>query len=399
MTNGYFNHDNSEARHTIARAESVNATFQAVQAGFDRLPAEDDLKQGKATSATVTGGPAAYVATLPYPPLAYAAGMRFSFKVPVTNAGASTLNVIGFYGAPLGVKAVKRFNGTNTLPADLTGGAIADVEYDGAAFVLVGVHGATETRTAADSANATAQATIATNKAVEAQGYAASAGNSATAALGYANAAGAAVAGVNMPSVTAADAGKGIEVKPDGSGWQLVSILKTIGGTLTGWLQTHSGADASNLGLRIGEAASGFYRSAAGVLGFVVNGIEVFRTASTGGVTFYKPVVPKVLTLPWASSITLDLTAANKFAVTLNGATAFAAPTLTAAMVGMEFTIIPMQDNIGNRAVTFDSIFRFPIGIAPTASTAAGTRDRVICEVVSTLSDGLAIDAVYVKGF
>ena len=205
----------------------------------------------------------------------------------------------------------------------------------------------------------------------------------------------AAAASVNLPAITAADAGKGLEVKSDGSGWQLVGYLKAAGGTLTGWLQTYAGVDATNLGLRIGEATSGFYRSGAGVLGFVANGVEVFRTAATGALTFYKAVVPKVVTVNWGSTITLDLTAGNKFTVTLGGATAFANPTLTAAMVGMEFTIIPTQDANGNRTQSYGSFFKFPNGTAPTGSTAAGKRDRVICEVVSTT----AIDAVFVKGF
>ncbi|QCG97379.1 hypothetical protein E6C67_26770 [Azospirillum sp. TSA2s] len=107
------------------------------------------------------------------------------------------------------------------------------------------------------------------------------------------------------------------------------------------------------------------------------------------------PVTPKVASVTWSSTITLDLTAGNKFPVTLGGATTFANPTITAAMVGMEFTIIPTQDGTGSRTASFGSYFKFPNGTAPTASTAAGKRDRVICEVVSTT----AIDAVYVKGF
>lgn len=107
------------------------------------------------------------------------------------------------------------------------------------------------------------------------------------------------------------------------------------------------------------------------------------------------PVTPKVAPVTWGATITLDLTAGNKFPVTLGGATTFANPTLTAAMVGMEFTIITTQDATGNRTQSFGGYFKFPNGTAPTGSTAAGKRDRVICEVVSTT----AIDAVFVKGF
>ncbi|WP_042700694.1 hypothetical protein [Azospirillum sp. B506] len=398
MTNPYFNHDNPESKRTLARAESINAAFEAVAAGFDLLPDDLAMKQGRVTWAIATGGPVVYVVTLPFDPPSYASGLSFRFKVPVANNGPCAINVTGPTGL-LGTKALKRFNGTDTLPNDLVTGSVADVSYDGSKFVLVGQHGATETVSATNAATSTAQAIIATNKATEAQGYASSAGNSATAALGYANAAGAAAAGVNMPTVGAADAGKGIEVKPDGSGWRLASFLKSIGGTLTGWLQTYAGTDSTNLGLRIGEATSGFYRSALGVIGFVVNGIEVFRTAANGTLTFRTPVVPRVVTVPWAATIALDLTVGNKFKVTLGGGTTFGPPTLTDDMEGMEFTIIPMQDATGNRAVAFDSLFRFPAGVAPIPSAAAGKRDRAICEVVKTAAGTLAIDAVYVKGF
>lgn len=346
MTNSYFNHDNPESKRTLARAESINATFEAVAAGFDLLPSDVALKQGRVTWATATGGPATYVVTLPSLPPTYASGLSFRFKVPATNAGACAINVIGPTG-PLGAKALKRFNGADTLPNDLVAGSVADVSYDGSGFVLVGQHGATE-----------------------------------------------------LNAELAVDAAERAEAAADRAAtWDPANYLALVGGTLTGWLRTWAGVDASNLGLRIGEATSGFYRSALGVIGFVVNGIEVFRTAANGTLTFRKPVVPKVVTVPWAETIALDLTAGNKFAVTLGGATNFAAPTLTAEMVGMEFTIIPMQDVVGNRAVDFDSLFHFPGGAAPIASTTAGKRDRVICEVVTTAAGTLAIDAVYVKGF
>ncbi|PGH55888.1 hypothetical protein CRT60_21795 [Azospirillum palustre] len=346
MTNGYFNHDNPESKRTLARAESVNATFEAVAAGFDLLPDDMTLKQGRATWATATGGPATYLVTLPFNPQSYATGLNFRFKVPATSTGACAINVMGPTGL-LGAKALRRFNGDDTLPDDLVAGAVADVAYDGAKFVLVGQHGATE-----------------------------------------------------MNATVAVDAATRAEAAADRAAiWDPANYLSLAGGALSGWLRSWAGVDASNLGLRIGEATSGFYRSALGVIGFVVNGIEVFRTAANGTLTFRRPVVPKVVTVPWASTITLDLTAGNKFAVTMAGGTTFGPPALTDDMEGMEFTILPMQDGTGSRSVAFDSLFRFPGGAAPIPSATAGKRDRAICEVVRTLAGTLAIDAVYVKGF
>ncbi|SMH62525.1 hypothetical protein [Azospirillum agricola] len=164
--------------------------------------------------------------------------------------------------------------------------------------------------------------------------------------------------------------------------------------TLTAWLQTIAGTLGS-LALRIGEAGSGFYLVSSGVWTAVAGGVEVFRVAATGAIALFRPVVPKAVTPAWASSITLDLTAGNKFAVTLGGATVFPNPTITAAMVGMEFTINATQDVSGNRAVSFGSYFKFPNGTAPVASTTAGKRDKIVCEVVSTT----AIDATFIGGF
>ncbi|MGF7177001.1 hypothetical protein [Azospirillum doebereinerae] len=204
----------------------------------------------------------------------------------------------------------------------------------------------------------------------------------------------AAAASVNLPAITVANAGQGLEVKPNGTGWQLATFLKALAGTATSWIRTVAGS-AATPGLQVGEAGTGLYLVSAGVVALVLTGaVEVFRTAANGVASFGRAVVPKTVDAPWTSTITLDLTAGNKFRTTLGGATVYGNPTLTAAMIGQEFTIIPTQGT-GNQTVSFSSLFKFPNGAAPTASTAAGKRDRVICEVVSTT----AIDAVYIKGF
>ncbi|CAO3403511.1 SPRY domain-containing protein [Azospirillum palustre] len=206
MTNGFFNHDNPEARRTLARAESINATFQSVAEGFDKLPAEAEMKQGRVNRATVTGGPTAYVATLPYAPASYVDGLRFSFKVPSTNTGACTINVNGPSGA-LGIKSIKRFNGADPAPNDLTTGAIADVEYDGSVFVIVGAHGASETNAAASATAAAASQSAAAASASAAAGSAsASASSASAAAASQSAAAGSATAAAGSASSAAGSA-------------------------------------------------------------------------------------------------------------------------------------------------------------------------------------------------
>lgn len=132
MTNGFFNHDNPEARRTIARAESVNATFQAIADGFDKLPTEDQQKQGRVTYGTAGGAANAYTVALPYGPTTYVEGLHVALKVPATNTGASTLNVNG-----LGVKSIKRIAGDDPIAGDLFVGAITEFRYDGSAFRIV----------------------------------------------------------------------------------------------------------------------------------------------------------------------------------------------------------------------------------------------------------------------
>lgn len=158
MTNGYFNHDNPESKRTLARAESLNATLETVAAGFDLLPDDLSLKQGRVTWATATGGPVAYVVTLPFNPPTYASGLTFRFKVPAANTGACSVNVMGPTGL-LGAKALKRFNGADTLANDLVAGAVAEIAYDGSQFVIVGAHGSSEVNAAASAAAAAVSAT------------------------------------------------------------------------------------------------------------------------------------------------------------------------------------------------------------------------------------------------
>lgn len=247
--------------------------------------------------------------------------------------------------------------------------------------------------TAQNAGAAAGSATIATNKATEAQGYAASAGTHATTALNAAGAAQASAAGVNLPAITAADAGKGLEVKPDGSGWQLATYLKSLAGIASSWIRTVAGS-AATPGLQVGEAGTGLYLVSTGVLALVTGTIEVFRTTASGVLALAKAVTGKYVALTWSSTITVDLTQGNIFGVTLAGVTIFANPSLTSAMVGMEFQVVAKQDGTGGRTIGLGSYFKFP-GVTPTWSTAAGKTDRLICNVASTTE----IHIVGVVGF
>ncbi|MEQ9131102.1 MAG: hypothetical protein RJQ08_13660 [Salinisphaeraceae bacterium] len=184
MSNDYFEHDTAISRNTLGRASQINNLAQAIEAGFDKLPAEADLKQGKGNYVADSGAANAYVVTLTYPPPSYSAGLTFNMKVANDNTGAATCNVNG-----LGVKTIKRYDGSDLDANDLVAGMIATLVYDGMYLVLTGAHGAAETNSQASATAAAGSANTAGNHASTAGGHASDAGNSASAASASAGAA------------------------------------------------------------------------------------------------------------------------------------------------------------------------------------------------------------------
>lgn len=65
------------ATGSIARSSQINSLKDSVGGGFDKLPAELDLKQAKATFGVDTGAADAYVITMTNTPTAYADGMDY----------------------------------------------------------------------------------------------------------------------------------------------------------------------------------------------------------------------------------------------------------------------------------------------------------------------------------
>lgn len=137
MTNDYFNHGSALTQHTLARASQVNAIFQSIVAGLDKLPDADPLNQGRVTYVTDTGSADAYVVSLAKAPSSYVAGLSIVMKAANTNTGASTVNVNS-----LGVKSIKRYNGDDLVANDIVTGALIHLVYDGTNFRIVGANGA-----------------------------------------------------------------------------------------------------------------------------------------------------------------------------------------------------------------------------------------------------------------
>lgn len=86
-------------------------------------------------------------------------------------------------------------------------------------------------------------------------------------------------------------------------------------------------------------------------------------------------------TLTYASTVTWDLNTAQTAKLILTGNAAIAAP--LNQVDGGNYTIRLYQDSTGSRVPTFNSVFKWSGGIAPTFSTGANKVDLVSC-----LSDG-----------
>lgn len=156
MSNEYFDSADytGPSANTLARASTVQAIADAVEAGFDLLPTEDNIKKGKITYAVDTGAADAYLVAMPHAPAAYGDGLVVDVKILNTSTGASTIDVDS-----LGAVAIKRYDGTAIQANDLLAGAFVSFRHNGTNFRMTGPPGA-------DAANAATSATAAAADAV-----------------------------------------------------------------------------------------------------------------------------------------------------------------------------------------------------------------------------------------
>jgi hypothetical protein len=85
-------------------------------------------------------------------------------------------------------------------------------------------------------------------------------------------------------------------------------------------------------------------------------------------------VTPSVLTD--AATVAIDASASNNFTLTLTGNHALGAP--SNLKDGQNIAIEIKQDATGGHTLTFDAIWTFPGGTAPTVSSAAGAADVLV---------------------
>ena len=126
----YFNYVDLTP-NTVARASDVNNRFQSVSAGFDLLPPPIYLSEDRLTYSVDTGTTNALLANPSIPIASYNDGLHIVVKAANANTGAVTINV-----SSLGVKSVKRADGSALQTGDIVAGQILDLTYDGTNFRL-----------------------------------------------------------------------------------------------------------------------------------------------------------------------------------------------------------------------------------------------------------------------
>lgn len=230
MSNSYFNFTTGRmVAGENALAEDVNAGFDAVAAGFDKLPTPDATKFLAGAHNTTSGSSGNFVLAVTAD--SYFDGMAVSFKANHSNSGACTLNV-----GSLGAKSLVDGNGSTLAVGDIVANSIYAARYNSTSdkFHLVGLSSGNAADAAVVAANIAEVVTIADNidelllvddnataaagSASDASGYADDALTQAGLASDYADAAAASAA--NLPNATTAGADKILTTNATGDGWE-----------------------------------------------------------------------------------------------------------------------------------------------------------------------------------
>jgi hypothetical protein len=141
-----------------------------------------------------------------------------------------------------------------------------------------------------------------------------------------------------------------------------------------------------------GDTNTGVFFPAADTIAFVEGGVEVIRINSSSNVgigttspaakltvvgTGYSPTI----TLTDGATLNWDTSLGQVAQVTLGGNRTFAAP--TNLVNGGFYSLLIIQDGTGSRTISWNAVFDFTGGTAPTLSTAAGAKD-----IITWRSDG-----------
>jgi len=103
------------------------------------------------------------------------------------------------------------------------------------------------------------------------------------------------------------------------------------------------------------------------------------------------PVKSFITTLTDATSITVSMNTGNNFLVTLGGNRTLAAP--SNATAGQTGSIYVIQDGTGSRTLSYNSVWKFPGGSAPAATSTSAAVDMIVYNARSATT----VDAVMIK--
>ena len=135
-----------------------------------------------------------------------------------------------------------------------------------------------------------------------------------------------------------------------------------------------------------GDTNTGMFFPAADTIALVEGGVEVIRINSSANVgigtsspgaklavvgTGYSPTI----TLTDGATLNWDTSLGQVAQVTLGGNRTFAAP--TNLVNGGFYSLLIIQDGTGSRTISWNAVFDFTGGTAPTLSTAAGSKDLI----------------------
>ena len=135
-----------------------------------------------------------------------------------------------------------------------------------------------------------------------------------------------------------------------------------------------------------GDTNTGVFFPAADTIAIVEGGVEVIRINSSSNVgigtttpgaklavvgTGYSPAI----TITDGATLNWDTSLGQVAQVTLGGNRTFAAP--TNLVDGGFYSLLIIQDGTGSRTISWNAVFDFAGGTAPTLSTAAGAKDLI----------------------
>lgn len=123
-------------------------------------------------------------------------------------------------------------------------------------------------------------------------------------------------------------------------------------------------------------------------------GTSTTQIATTAFVatTAFPAIVPPdpTTTLTDGATVNWNISDGTVATLTLGGNRTMAAPTNLSVRT---FILVLIQDGTGSRTVTWNSVFKWPGGVAPVLSTAAGAKD-----VISMFCDGTNLYGSYLRG-